>query len=98
MAVAAPRLLGGKDDGCCAIPGAVPTVDRQARRGVARPASARGRAGLTCYWIVDEQTDTEDVDHHRDEARAMVPLERVRTTGQALELAEIEFHTALRDL
>lgn len=27
----------------------------------------------------------------------MVALEHVRTTGQALELAEIEFHTALRD-
>jgi acetyl-CoA acetyltransferase len=39
----------------------------------------------------------DNVDHHRDEAHALVVLEHVRTTGQALELAEIAFHTALRD-
>ena len=39
----------------------------------------------------------DDVDHHRDEAHALMTLEHVRTTGQLLELAEIEFHTALRD-
>jgi hypothetical protein len=39
----------------------------------------------------------DNVDHHRDEAHALVTLEHVRTTSQALDLAEIEFHTALRD-
>ena len=39
----------------------------------------------------------DNIDHHRDEAHALVALEHVRTTSQALEIAEIEFHTALRD-
>jgi hypothetical protein len=39
----------------------------------------------------------DNVDHHRDEAHALMTLEHVRTTGRALESAEIEFHTALRE-
>ena len=39
----------------------------------------------------------DNIDHHRDEAHALVALEHVRTTSQALELAEIAFHTALRE-